>query len=65
MHLIAMIIGFILGGSLLSAAITMLLGYSSTYELGWMFMFICGCICAGVAQVIASKISKIKEAKKK
>lgn len=65
MHPIAMIVGFIFGGSLLSAALTMLMGYSSSYELGWTFMFICGCLCAGAAQVIASKLAKRKEEKKR
>lgn len=61
LHPIAMIIGFVFGGSLLSAGIAMLMGYSSTYEIGWITVFICGCVCAGIAQYIAEKFSKKKK----
>lgn len=64
MHPIAMILGYVFGGSIISAIVLTALGYrAGYYRPNHVFMFICGCVGAGIAQAIAAKMAKKKKQK--
>ena len=64
MHLIAMLIGYFLGGTLLSSIILTIFGTRpGYYRPNYIFLFICGCLGAGIAQAIAVNLEKRKKQK--
>ena len=63
MHPIAILLGYFFGGTIISALALTALGYEpgGRFRPNYIFMFICGCIGAGIAQTIAEKMAKKKK----